>query len=60
MLIFTLTTFVEQTSGRCSRQLAKMNIKPLFADLTADLFRRMFEKIVGATKVSVPAFYYYY
>ena len=39
--MFTLTTSVGQTSGRCITQLAK-SIDPKFIELTADVFRGLF------------------
>ena len=44
VLIFTLTTSVGQTTGRCITQLAKMCIDPKLIELIADVFRRISTK----------------
>ena len=43
--MFTLTTPVGQTSGRCITQLAKMSIDPKIMELTADVFYKFFFNI---------------
>ena len=43
LLMFTLTTSVGQTSGRCITQLAKISIDPKFTELTADVFGVFFK-----------------
>ena len=40
--MFTLTTPVKQTSGRCITQLAKRRVDPKFIELTADVFGGLF------------------
>ena len=50
LLMFTLTTPVGQTSGRCVTQLAKTSIDLKFIELTADVFRSFFRN-TSATRL---------
>ena len=40
--MFALIISVGQTGGRCTTQLAKMSIDPIFVELTADVLKRAF------------------